>query len=364
MNVAPEIVSVVADNPENPESVAPAFRVRVPEVLRVPVPDSVPPVRVMLPPLFAEGSAPRGKLHVVTVLIPAVWVKVTTLKVFTVQASVAAVVPLMSTVPPFATNVGEPEIVSAAPRCMIPDGAVNAPLEMANAPATDMFPAVPVNVPPDIVKVVARVMVPDGAVKVPLKSVNAPLVVRVVKAPAFRVPPDTVRIDAARPEKPERLPPALKVNAPDVVSVPEPERVPPVRVMLPPLLALGFAPSGKLHVVTVLMPAAWVNVTALNVFTVQASVAAVTPLKSTVPPLAVNVGAPEIVNAPPTCRIPEVAVYAPLDRAKAPATDVVPVPPTYVPPDMVKVVASVMPPEGAVKVPLERLKAPLVVNGE
>ena len=173
-------MSVVAANPENPESVAPAFRVRVPEVLRVPVPDSVPPVRVMLPPLLAEGSAPNGKLHVVTVLVPAVCVNVTRLRVFTVQARVAEVIPLKSTVPPFASNVGELEIVSAAPRCMIPDGAVNAPLERANAPATDMFPVVPVNVPPDIVKVVARVMVPDGAVKVPLESVNAPLVVRVV----------------------------------------------------------------------------------------------------------------------------------------------------------------------------------------
>jgi len=60
--------------------------------------------------------------------------------------------------------------------------------------------------------------------------------------------------------------------------------------------------------------------TRLNEFTVQASVAAVVPLKLTVPPFAVNVGTPEIVNPPPTLIVPEGAVNAPLDNVKAALT--------------------------------------------
>jgi hypothetical protein len=72
LNVAPDTVSDDAANPENPDTVPPAFSVNVPDIVSVPVPERVPPVRVMLPPLLANGAFPRGKLQVVTVLIPAV----------------------------------------------------------------------------------------------------------------------------------------------------------------------------------------------------------------------------------------------------------------------------------------------------
>ena len=136
----------------------------------------------------------------------------------------------------------------------------------------------------------------------------------------MRVAPDTVRVEVARPEKPVRLLLAFSVSVPDVVSVPVPDSVPPESVMLPPLLALGSAPSGSLQVVTVLVPAVCVKVTRLKVFTEHASVAVVAPLKSTVPPLAVNVGAPEIVNPPPTCMMPDGAVNDPLERLNAALT--------------------------------------------
>jgi hypothetical protein len=134
------------------------------------------------------------------------------------------------------------------------------------------------------------------------------------------VAPDTVSADAAKLEKPVRVPPALRVSVPDVVSVPEPASVPPLRVRLPPLFARGPAPRGKLQVVTVLVPAVCVKVTRLNVLTEQASVAAVIPLKFTTPPLALKVGAPEIVNAPATLIDPDGAVNVPLESAKAELT--------------------------------------------
>jgi hypothetical protein len=136
LNVAPDTVSDDAARPVKPESVLLALSVSVPDVLRVPVPDSVPPVSVMLPPLLAFGLAPNGRLQVVAVLVPAVCVKVTRLNVFTEHARVAVVAPLKSTVPPSALNVGAPEIVNAPATCMVPDGAVNEPLERVNAALT------------------------------------------------------------------------------------------------------------------------------------------------------------------------------------------------------------------------------------
>ena len=136
----------------------------------------------------------------------------------------------------------------------------------------------------------------------------------------MNVAPDTVSDDAARPVKPESVLLALSVSVPDVVRVPVPDSVPPVSVMLPPLLAFGLAPNGRLQVVAVLVPAVCVKVTRLNVFTEHARVAVVAPLKSTVPPLAVNVVAPEIVNPPPTCMMPDGAVNEPLERVNAALT--------------------------------------------
>lgn len=133
----------------------------------------------------------------------------------------------------------------------------------------------------------------------------------------MNVAPDTVTAAAESPENPESVPPAFSVSVPDVVSVPVPDSVPPVRVMLPPLFANGLAPSGKLQVVTVLVLAVCVKVTRLNVFTEHASVPALAPLKLSVPPSALKVGAPEIVKPAPTRIVPEGAVNEPPESVKA-----------------------------------------------
>jgi len=134
----------------------------------------------------------------------------------------------------------------------------------------------------------------------------------------LRVAPDTVRVEVARPEKPVRLLLELRVSVADVVSVPEPDNVPPASVMLPPLLALGSAPSGRLQsLLTVLVNAVWVKVTRLKVALLQLSVPVVAPLKANVPPLAANVGAPEMVNDPDTDVVAEDAVNEPPVRVNA-----------------------------------------------
>jgi hypothetical protein len=141
------------------------------------------------------------------------------LNVLTVHASVAAVMPLKSTMPPLALNVGAPEIVKAAPRCMVPDVAVNAPLDNVKAPATDIVPDDPEKVPPDIAKVVASVMVPDVAVKAPLVTVTAPATDIDPDDPR-NVPPDIAKVveRVVLPEGAVKVP-LDKTNAPLVVSV-------------------------------------------------------------------------------------------------------------------------------------------------
>ena len=134
----------------------------------------------------------------------------------------------------------------------------------------------------------------------------------------MNVAPDTVRPDAARPEKPDRLLLTLRVNVPDVVNRPDPERVPPASVMLPPLLASGAAPRGSVQpLFTVLTRAVCVKLTALKVTPLQVSVPAVAPVKLNMPPLAANVGVPEMVKDPDIDVIAVDAVNDPPVRVKA-----------------------------------------------
>ena len=96
--------------------------------------------------------------------------------------------------------------------------------------------------------------------------------------------------------------------------MPLPDKV-PFRVILPPLLALGLSPSGRLQsLFTVFVPAVWTNVTKLNVTLLQLIVPLVAPLKLTVPLLWLKVGDPEIVKVEATDVVVELAVNTPAVR--------------------------------------------------
>lgn len=128
----PLIVKVLADKPVNPDKVPPVPSVRVsvaPLVLSVPLPDSVP-LTLIFPPLVSFGLLPSGILQLLlTVLVPAVFVNVTRLKVTLLQLRVFEVVPLKVTVPPLALKVGEPEMVMAPLTEVVPLEAVKLPAD-------------------------------------------------------------------------------------------------------------------------------------------------------------------------------------------------------------------------------------------
>ncbi len=154
LNVAPATVKAfeVPVKPVNPDTLEPAFNVKVPVVsVIVPVPLIVP---LLVKPLGIVGLLPKGKVHpLLTVFTPVCPVKLTKLKVTLLQDNVA-VVPEKSIVPPFALKVGEPEIVNAPEIVVVPDEAVNVPPDKVNPP---------LNVPPA-----------EGNVKLPELTVKAP----------------------------------------------------------------------------------------------------------------------------------------------------------------------------------------------
>lgn len=124
--------------------------------------------------------------------------------------------------------------------------------------------------------------------------------------------PATVNIlFVTNPLKPEITLPLFKVNVPAVVvKVPLPLNV-PLRVIL--LGMVGAAPSGREQLLlTVLRPVCPVNVTRLKVALLQLKAAVVTS-KVKVPPLALNIGTPEMVKAPATLVVPEEAVKVPAE---------------------------------------------------
>lgn len=118
------MVNAFVANPEKPDSTPVVPKVKVPLVVKVPVPDRVP-FKVIEPPLLALGLAPSGKLQsLLTVLVPAVFVKVTKLNVLLPQARVTVVVPLKLIVPPLALKVAPELTVNVEPKEAVPDGAL------------------------------------------------------------------------------------------------------------------------------------------------------------------------------------------------------------------------------------------------
>jgi hypothetical protein len=101
------------------------------------------------------GLFPTGIVQLVPIVLFAIseCVKVTKLKTTLLQVKVASAVPSKFIVPLLWLNVGDPEIVSAADRDIIPDGALNTP--------------------PVIVRILFR-SAPLGRVKVPDDKVIAP----------------------------------------------------------------------------------------------------------------------------------------------------------------------------------------------
>lgn len=112
-----------------------------------------------------------------------------------------------------------------------------------------------------------------------------------------------------KPLNPERAEAALlKLKIPaDAVKVPVPLRV-PLRVIL--LGMVGEAPNGNEQLVATVFAAVLLKMTKLNVTLLQPKFA-LPPSKVTVPPLALKVGEPEIVNAPAIVIVPLGAVKPP-----------------------------------------------------
>lgn len=108
--------------------------------------------------------------------------------------------------------------------------------------------------------------------------------------------------------KPESTLVLFNVRVPFVIfNKPEPLSV-PFNVML--FAILGLFPSGKLQLLFTVFTPVLLNVTKLNATLLQLRVA-VDPPKLIVPELLLNVGEPEIVNAPLTVVVPEAALKVP-----------------------------------------------------
>lgn len=141
----PLTVRLFAARPENPDKapVVPNVNIPVlPPIVNVPLPDSVPFNVSALVPLPTVGPAPRGiEQLLLTVLVPAEWVKLTRLKVTLLQLSVAVVVPLKLTVPPLAVKVGVPEMVIAPLIEVVPLEAVKLPPDSVKAAMVSVWPA-------------------------------------------------------------------------------------------------------------------------------------------------------------------------------------------------------------------------------
>jgi hypothetical protein len=157
--------------PLNPESTPPASSLKqVPLVqllLSVPVPLKVP---ASITAELTVGLLPKGREQLLlTVLVKPTLDKFTKLKVTLLQLKVA-VPPSKVKVPPLALNVGDPEIVRAPARVIVPLGALKVPAEIVNAP---------------FMSVVAQLV----KVRVPLPlTVTVPVVVSVPLAEQTNVP--------------------------------------------------------------------------------------------------------------------------------------------------------------------------------
>ena len=125
--------------------------------------------------------------------------------------------------------------------------------------------------------------------------------------------PENPNVQVAQPVinplNPDRTAPLFNVKFPGTVNVPLPVNVPFNTMLLPPR---GFAPKGKVQsLFTVLALLVCAKVTRLNVTLLQAKVAVDVPSNVIVPPLALKVGVPEIVNDAAKVIVPEGAVKVP-----------------------------------------------------
>lgn len=131
---APETIKFDSDMPVKPERTAPLFNVKVPLLfVSVPLPVKVPLTVKAYPAVPRLGLEPRGRVQSdPTVVVFVVLLNVTRLKVTLLHVSVAPIIPLKLIVPPFALNVGVPEMTKNPPTFNIPDGALNVPPVICN----------------------------------------------------------------------------------------------------------------------------------------------------------------------------------------------------------------------------------------
>ncbi len=172
--------------------------------------------------------------------------------------------PLKFTVPPLAVNVVPEFIVKFLATLIVPVGAVNV---LVNG----------------LVGVFKVKLFPNEAVVYEVKS---KLVLAVV-ALIVKAPPVT------NPEKPDSIPPFWIVNVPVVVvRVPVPLNVPPFSVTV--LEIVGLLPNGKEQSLFTVRVPVFVNTTRLKDTLLQLKEFDPPPAKVIVPPLALNIGEPEI----------------------------------------------------------------------
>lgn len=276
--VNPEITDPV----ENIDSADPP-----PDKVSVPVPESVLLVTVTL---VVVGLLPSGNVQLLwrALMFDPVALIMTLLKVTLLQFKLPAP-PSKVIVPPLALKVGELVIVRLPATVIVPVGAVNDPPEMANAPL---------------------ISAPDGRRSEPEERVSVDADEKELSPLRLIVPPATVKIFRLIPEKPEKPEPAFMVIVPaDLVRVPLPLRV-PFTVRFPALVIVGLLPSGSVQLLLIVFVLVLVKVMRLNVTLLQLSVP-VPSSKVMFPPLALKVGDPEIVRAPPRKIVPELAVNDP-----------------------------------------------------
>jgi hypothetical protein len=142
LRLPPERVNDDDASPENPASPPVLLNVKVPDVVNVPVPLSVPVDTVIDPPLFADGLAPNGSVQPLgTVMVPPVCANekvspLPALKSTELHASVTVCAdPLNCTTPPPFVHV-PPVSENPDAALMVPLDAVKVPEVSENVPET------------------------------------------------------------------------------------------------------------------------------------------------------------------------------------------------------------------------------------
>lgn len=259
----------------------------------VPLPLNVP-VSVM--DAANVGLAPTGKLQPELIVFVPVWpVNETLLNVTLLQVN-DALPPLSTTVPLLCVNVAPLFMIKPVPfKVRFPLGAVKLDkLFNVIAPAVNVMAAGAIKVPV-LVKLVALKL--DKALKLALL-----LPVTVIEVAVSEVNP-VIAVEAE-----------LMVSVLPKASVPDPLKVPERDTGLG---IVGLFPNGSVQLLlTVFVPVLLIT-TKLKVTLLQDRVAPA-PSKVKVPPLALKVGVPEIVNPATSVMFPEGALNVPPDMVSAP----------------------------------------------